>query len=109
MHQVSVGRAFRVGVFGGAYLDLALARLNAYDVWRRRARDDRLARLVALAKGVDEAHGIMLDKTLEHIAHAVGRLLLVGDNGRAVAYGQHELKPSHVDLHDGGAAPLTGF
>ena len=33
----------------------------------------------------------------------------MGDNGRAVAYGQHELEPSHVDLHGSGAAPLTGF
>ena len=90
-----------------AYLNLALTRLDADDVGRRRARDDWFARLVFVAHFVDEAHGVMLDKALEHIAHAVGRFLLVSHDGRVVAVSKHELQPRHIDLRSRRAAPLS--
>ena len=107
MHQRRVATSRRVGSLCRAHLDLTVASGNMPEQARVAVAGHFLRPLARFPSvRIEHSLGIALHQFVEHTADLCRRRLHMSHDKRVESRGLDELEPRHIDLRDGGAAPL---
>lgn len=108
MHKVVVATTTRVGSFGSANFNLAVALRHTVDRAGMSHTDKFRFVIVELStESIEHIHWVSLNHSVEHILDFIRTDTLVSDDKRVETNTVQELQPCHVELRCGGATPLT--